>query len=226
MQGAVQNPAAVHNAAATPHPVASPVADFLALLSLDRMVSPAAGAEHAKPIEKETEHLNVAVKWGASRRILKVWHGVLLVAGISVEHLSIHVRHSVCTGIPAALGSRRNRDVSGQPASFQYTLWCMVLLVVIVTAVGVVLLSSAAQRQREKLTSTTEPATTDKPDNEDDDKDNDYQVAVGATHLQPGFNRFFYRQGLVKTPALALIHTAPEKPSKGKKAPGRPMTNP
>ncbi|KAL3224364.1 hypothetical protein MRX96_026628 [Rhipicephalus microplus] len=74
--------------------------------------------------------------------------------------------------------ARRNRDVSGQPASFQYTLWCMVLLVVFVTAVGVVLLSSAAQRQRDKLTSTTEPATTNKPDDEDNHEDNDYEVSV------------------------------------------------
>ncbi|XP_075726151.1 uncharacterized protein LOC142767793 [Rhipicephalus microplus] len=124
--GAVQNPAAVPNAAAAPHPVASPAANFLALLSPNRMVSPAAGAEHAKPIEKETEHLNVAVK--------------------AFQLLLDRARH--------------NRDVSGQPASFQYTLWCMVLLVVFVTAVGVVLLNSAAQRQRDKLTSTTEPATT------------------------------------------------------------------
>ncbi|KAH7943077.1 hypothetical protein HPB52_004894 [Rhipicephalus sanguineus] len=55
-----------------------------------------------------------------------------------------------------AILNRRNRDVSGQPASFQYTLWCMVLLVVFVTAIGVVLLSSVAQRQRDTFTSTTE----------------------------------------------------------------------
>nr|XP_037289440.1 uncharacterized protein LOC119182978 [Rhipicephalus microplus] len=98
--GAVQNPAAVPNAAAASYPVASPAADFLALLSPDRLVSTAAGAEHAKPIETETEHLNVAVK--------------------AFQLLLDRARH--------------NRDVSGQPASFQYTLWCMVLLVVFVTA--------------------------------------------------------------------------------------------
>ncbi|XP_075559854.1 uncharacterized protein LOC142591411 [Dermacentor variabilis] len=52
--------------------------------------------------------------------------------------------------------AKRSRDVSGQPASFQYTLWCMVVLVIVVTIVGVLLLNIAAQRQRDKLTSTTE----------------------------------------------------------------------
>ncbi|XP_065283823.1 uncharacterized protein [Dermacentor albipictus] len=52
--------------------------------------------------------------------------------------------------------AKASRDVSGQPASFQYTLWCMVVLVIVVTVVGVLLLNIAAQRQRDKLTSTTE----------------------------------------------------------------------
>ncbi|XP_037572073.2 uncharacterized protein LOC119454147 [Dermacentor silvarum] len=52
--------------------------------------------------------------------------------------------------------AKRSRDVSGQPASFQYTLWCMVVLVIVVTVVGVLLLNIAAKRQRDKLTSTTE----------------------------------------------------------------------
>ncbi|XP_077544564.1 uncharacterized protein LOC144157606 [Haemaphysalis longicornis] len=51
----------------------------------------------------------------------------------------------------------RNRDESGQPASFQYTLWAMVCLVIVVTIVGVVLLEWAARRQRDKLTSTAAP---------------------------------------------------------------------
>ncbi|XP_077491601.1 uncharacterized protein LOC144102160 [Amblyomma americanum] len=51
--------------------------------------------------------------------------------------------------------AQRNRDESGQPASFQYTLCFTVALVLVVTVVGAVLLEQAARRQRDKITSST-----------------------------------------------------------------------
>ncbi|KAL1467189.1 hypothetical protein MTO96_026246, partial [Rhipicephalus appendiculatus] len=97
-----------------------------------------------------------------------------------VETESEHVNVAVKAFELLLHRARRHRDVHGQPASFQFTLWCMVLLVVVVTAIGVVLLSIAAQRQREKLTSTTEPAPRDEPDEEVNDEgvDIDYRVAL------------------------------------------------
>ncbi|KAL1473301.1 hypothetical protein MTO96_038767 [Rhipicephalus appendiculatus] len=78
--------------------------------------------------------------------------------------------------------ANQHKDKSSQPDSFQYMLWCMVMLVVVVTVVGVTLLHLAAQRQRDRFTSTTD----DMPPDDDNISRKSINEALQDRHATPG----------------------------------------